>query len=344
MIPECDEVDKLMYADQENKKAIVMLVDDQPMVAEAVRRMLAEDPDIEFHYCNQPTQAIDFASDLRPTIILQDLVMPDMDGISLVKHYRANSVTANIPVIVLSTKESPNDKSLAFSVGASDYLVKLPDKIELIARIKAHSRSYLTQLERDEAYRKLQELQSQLEESNAALQLLSCLDGLTGIANRRRFDEFMKNEWKRSRREKSEISMILVDVDMFKAYNDHYGHQQGDDTLKLVANTLSSVLNRPADLLARYGGEEFVVVLPDTGLEGAVNMAERFRQKIMGLKQEHSVSEAGIVTISAGVGSCDAGESDSSPERLLEKADRALYAAKDKGRNRVVDFTQIEDE
>lgn len=321
-----------------------MLVDDQPMVAEAVRRMLVDDPDIEFHYCSQPTKAIDAAIEIRPTIILQDLVMPDMDGISLVKHYRANSATANIPVIVLSTKESPNDKSLAFSVGASDYLVKLPDKIELIARIKAHSRSYLMQLERDEAYKKLQELQSQLEESNAALQLLSCLDGLTGIANRRRFDEFMKKEWMRARREKSEISMILVDVDNFKAYNDHYGHQMGDDTLKLVANTLSSVLNRPADLLARYGGEEFVVVLPDTDLEGAVNMAERFRLKVMNLQREHLKSDTGFVTISAGVGNCDAGKTGSTPETLLEKTDRALYAAKASGRNRVLDYTQTKDQ
>jgi len=320
---------------KQNIQSIVMLVDDQPMVAEAVRRMLAGEPDIEFHYCSEPTRAIDFATEVNPTIILQDLVMPDMDGISLVKHYRANSVTENIPVIVLSTKENPHDKSLAFSVGASDYLVKLPDKIELIARIKAHSKTYLTQLERDEAYRKLQELQAQLEESNATLQLLSSLDGLTGIANRRRFDEFMKKEWMRARREKSIMSMILVDVDFFKAYNDNYGHQLGDDTLKLVANALSDVLNRPADLLARYGGEEFVIVLPDTDCEGAVSMAERFRKKIESLGQVHQHSDAGIVTISAGVACCQPSRAGSTPEKLIEKTDRALYAAKEKGRNRV---------
>ena len=320
---------------QRDNVSVVMLVDDQPMVAEAVRRMLADEPDIEFHYCKEAIKAIDFADKVQPTIILQDLVMPDMDGISLVKHYRSNSVTENIPVIVLSTKENPQDKSLAFSVGANDYLVKLPDRIELVARIKAHSKTYLTQLERDEAYRKLQELQSQLEESNATLQLLSSLDGLTGIANRRRFDEFMKKEWKRARREKSTMSMILVDVDFFKAYNDNYGHQLGDDTLKLVANALSNVLNRPADLLARYGGEEFVIVLPDTDCDGAVSMAERFRKKIESLAQEHEFSEVGIVTISAGVACCQPCRPSSTPERLIEKTDRALYGAKENGRNRV---------
>ncbi|MDH5546649.1 MAG: diguanylate cyclase [Gammaproteobacteria bacterium] len=323
------------------QKTIVMLVDDQSIVAEAVRRMLADDPEIEFHYCDQPTRAIDFATELRPTVILQDLVMPDLDGISLVRHYRSNSVTANVPVIVLSTKENPKDKSLAFSVGANDYLVKLPDKIELIARVKAHSRSYLTQLERDEAYRQLQELQAQLEESNATLQLLSCLDGLTGIANRRRFDEFMKNEWKRARREQSVLSMILVDVDMFKAYNDNYGHQQGDDTLKRVANTLSAVLNRPADLLARYGGEEFVVVLPDTDLDGAYKMAERFRGNVMDLNIPHDYSTQKIVTISAGIAACKPSEKENTPERLLEKADKALYAAKEQGRNRIVSYNDL---
>lgn len=325
-----------MIESSEQAKSVVMLVDDQPMVAEAVRRMLLDESDIEFHYCNQPTKAIDFAAEVKPTIILQDLVMPDMDGISLVKHYRANSVTENIPIIVLSTKENPQDKSLAFSVGANDYLVKLPDKIELVARIKAHSKTFLTQLERDEAYRKLQELQSQLEESNATLQLLSCLDGLTGIANRRRFDEFIKEEWKRARREKSTISMILVDVDFFKAYNDNYGHQLGDDTLKQVAGALSEVLNRPADLLARYGGEEFVIVLPDTECEGATNMAERFRKKVASLAIEHEFSDEGFVTISAGVASCEPSQPSSSPEKLIEKTDRVLYEAKEKGRNRVV--------
>ena len=327
----------VLDSQNEGQRAVVLLVDDQPMVAEAVRRMLADDASIEFHYCEHPTKAIDEATRIRPTIILQDFVMPDMDGITLVKHYRANSVTANIPVIMLSTKEDPRDKSLAFSVGANDYLVKLPDKIELVARIKAHSSSFVTQLERDDAYRKLQELQSQLEEKNETLEMLSCLDGLTGIANRRRFDEFMENEWKRARREKAVIAMILVDVDYFKAYNDNYGHQKGDDTLKLVANTLASVLNRPADLLARYGGEEFVIVLPDTDADGAVKMAERFRHAVLDMKIPHDFANgADYLTISLGVSACFPDRPGASQELLIEKTDKALYAAKEQGRNRVV--------
>lgn len=324
------------------KTPLVLLVDDQPMVAEAVRRMLASENDIEFHYCNDPSKAVEVASELNPTIILQDLVMPEMDGISLVKFYRANKATANVPIIVLSTKEDPRDKSLAFSVGASDYLVKLPDKIELVARIRAHTRNYITQQERDDAFRRLAELQIELQESNAALQMLSCLDGLTGIANRRRFDEFMSKEWMRARREKSEISLVLVDVDFFKSYNDNYGHQQGDDTLIKVAQTLRQSLQRPADLLARYGGEEFVLVLPDTELIGAMQLAESFRQRIADLKINHDFSDAcPYVTISMGVATCKPVLPENTPEKLIEKADKALYAAKRRGRNQVLSYKDI---
>jgi signal transduction histidine kinase len=149
--------------------AMVLLVDDQAMVGEAVRRALANQPDIDFHYCAKATEAVKLAEFLGPTVILQDLVMPDVDGLTLVRHYRANPATRDIPVIVLSTKEEPAIKSEAFAAGASDYLVKLPDKVELIARIRHHSRSYLNQVQRDQAHRALRESQQQLLDSNTAL-------------------------------------------------------------------------------------------------------------------------------------------------------------------------------
>jgi len=140
----------------------VLLVDDQALVGESVRRMLADDPAIEFHYCQDPAQAIPTANRIRPTVILQDLVMPEVDGLLLVKFYRANPGTREVPMVVLSSKEEPVVKAKAFALGANDYLVKLPDKIELIARIRYHSQAYRNLVERNEAYAQLAESQRQL--------------------------------------------------------------------------------------------------------------------------------------------------------------------------------------
>jgi phosphoserine phosphatase RsbU/P len=137
----------------------VLLVDDQAIIGEAVRRMLAADTDIRFYFCSDPTQALKRAEEISPTVILQDLVMPEVDGLTLVKFYRANPKTRDIPLIVLSTKEEPETKAEAFALGANDYLVKLPDKVELIARIRYHSGGYIAQLQRNEAYRALVESQ-----------------------------------------------------------------------------------------------------------------------------------------------------------------------------------------
>jgi phosphoserine phosphatase RsbU/P len=155
----------------------VLLVDDQAIIAEAVRRMLATESDICFHYCSDPTQAVEQANAVGPTVILQDLVMPELDGLTLVKFFRANPKSREVPLIVLSTKEEPTIKAQAFAIGANDYLVKLPDKLELVARIRYHSKGYIAQLERNEAYRKLAESQRQLAEevAQAAKYVLSLL-------------------------------------------------------------------------------------------------------------------------------------------------------------------------
>ncbi len=151
----------------------VLLVDDQAMVCEAIRRSLATQRDIDFHYCVAPAEAIVMANEIKPTVILQDLVMPGMDGLTLVSQFRANPATRETPIIVLSTNENPQVKGHAFAAGANDYLVKLPDKVELIARLRSHSKGYINQLQRDEAYRALRESQKQLVESNSSLLALN---------------------------------------------------------------------------------------------------------------------------------------------------------------------------
>ena len=317
---------------------MVMLVDDQAMIAEAVRRMLVGEKDINFHYCMKAAEAEETALRIRPTVILQDLVMPNVEGLDLVRRYRARPETRYIPIIVLSTREEPVVKAEAFEAGANDYLVKLPDRAELIARVRYHSQSYINRLQRDDAFRSLQESQRQLEELNVQLLHLSLRDGLTGVANRRHFNEHMEIEWRRMRREGSPLSVIMIDIDFFKLYNDSLGHIPGDECLKRVAEVLRNTLKRPADLLARFGGEEFVAMLPGTPAEGAAKVAEMMRVAVEEAGIEHPGSKISrCVTVSLGVAST-VPDGSGSPDDLIRAADQALYKAKHAGRNRIKVF------
>jgi two-component system, chemotaxis family, response regulator WspR len=144
----------------------VLLVDDQAMIGEAVRRMLASETDINYYFCPDPANVFELISKIKPTVILQDLVMPGVNGLELLKQYRSNPETANIPVIVLSSREEPKVKGVTFTLGANDYLVKLPDAIELIARIRYHSKSYISELQRDDALKELAKARAMVENAN----------------------------------------------------------------------------------------------------------------------------------------------------------------------------------
>lgn len=315
--------------------AMVLLVDDQAMIGEAVRRGLSNEENIDFHFCADPHQAIAHAVRIKPTVILQDLVMPGLDGLSLVREYRNHPATKDIPIIVLSTKEDPLIKSAAFAAGANDYLVKLPDNIELVARIRYHSRSYLTLLQRDAAYRALRVSQQQLLDTNLVLQRLMNSDGLTGLSNRRHFDEYLELEWRRSLREQSQLSLLMIDVDYFKTYNDSFGHLEGDEALRKVAATIRDACARPSDLPARYGGEEFALVLPNTSQGGARLVAEKLRMTVEALKIPHSSPiEGSSLTISIGLATITP-KAGSNCRELISAADKGLYLAKNNGRNQV---------
>jgi two-component system, chemotaxis family, response regulator WspR len=315
--------------------AMVLLVDDQAMIGEAVRRGLANEENIDFHFCADPHQAIAQAIQIKPTVILQDLVMPGLDGLTLVREYRNNPITRDIPIIVLSTKEDPMIKSAAFAAGANDYLVKLPDNIELVARIRYHSRSYMTLLQRDEAYRALRVSQQQLLDTNLVLQRLMNSDGLTGLSNRRHFDEYLELEWRRAIREQTQMSLMMIDVDYFKAYNDTFGHLEGDEALRQVAKAIRASCSRPSDLPARYGGEEFALVLPNTSPGGARLLAEKLRQTVAGMNIPHMAPREGsTLTVSIGLATVVPGVGSHS-RQLIQSADQGLYAAKNNGRNQV---------
>ncbi|MCY0914643.1 diguanylate cyclase [Massilia antarctica] len=315
-------------------KVRVLMVDDQPIIVEAVRRMLADQADIEYHYVLDSALALENAERLQPTVILQDLVMPGIDGFGLIAQYRASGSLRHVPVIVLSAKEDPKLKAHSFALGANDYLVKLPDRLELLARVRYHSAAHISRLQRDEAFRFLRESQHQLAEANIALQKLAALDGLTGIANRRRFDDVIKLEWQRGQREQKPLSVLMCDIDCFKAYNDSFGHLPGDLCLKKTAAVLTEHLKRPADLAARYGGEEFAIILPETDLAGAQVVADAVRGQLERLAMDNPQAPGGIVTMSIGVASVVPSPADTA-EQLIARADKALYAAKTAGRNRV---------
>jgi diguanylate cyclase (GGDEF)-like protein/PAS domain S-box-containing protein len=186
-----------------------------------------------------------------------------------------------------------------------------------------------------------QRIQTALEEANRKLQHLANIDGLTQIANRRSFDETLNREWCRATREQQPLSLILCDVDYFKAYNDYYGHLQGDECLIQVAQAISQVVKRPSDLVARYGGEEFVVILPNTEGSGALKIAQLIQDQIRQLQSPHVKSDVSpYITLSLGISSIIPSGMTSS-EQLVNAADRALYQAKQQGRNQIIVNTNI---
>jgi two-component system, chemotaxis family, response regulator WspR len=318
------------------QKTRVLLVDDQRIIAEAIRRLVSAEDDIEFMSVQDPSAALETALQWRPTVILQDLVMPDADGFAMVAQFRSTPGTSEVPIIMLSSKEESSLKAQGFATGANDYLVKLPDRVELLARLRYHSSAYLSRLERDAAFRALRESERRLAEANLQLKRLAELDGLTGIANRRRFDEILDLEWHRAQRHQRPLSLLLCDVDYFKLYNDTHGHLAGDQCLKQIAAILGRSTRRPADLAARYGGEEFALILPETDIDGAMAVAEACRTAVETQRiPNHAVMPAGIVTMSIGAASI-VPVAGTRFHDLIDRADRSLYEAKARGRNQSV--------
>ncbi len=308
----------------------ILVVDDSPTIRAALKSLLERMGHMVAE-ASDGKQAVQMYRENRPGLVLIDVVMPVMDGYEAARHMRETSAEEWVPIIFLSSKEADQDLDRAIEAGGDDYLVKPVSFVVLNAKIRA--------LQRIESMRAKQlEMSRDLAAANRELEKLSRQDGLTGIANRRYFDSYLLTEVRRGARERQSLSLILSDVDHFKAFNDCYGHQVGDDCLRRVAAALSSAGRRPADLAARYGGEEFAIVLPATALEGAVDVAKAVARVIGGLAIPHARSAVDPnVTLSQGVVSL-VPEKETSSEDLIERADQALYQAKQQGRNRYVVF------
>ncbi len=252
-------------------------------------------------------------SEQAPDLILLDIMMPGMDGYEVCKRLKNEERTEKIPVIFITAKIRVEDETLGLEMGAVDYIAK-PFSLPIVkARVKAHL---------------------ELKRNRDLLENIVHLDGLTGIRNRRFFDDALANEWRRGGRRGSPLSLIMIDIDHFKKFNDTYGHIIGDDCLRQVADTLSDTVRRPADFVARYGGEEFSAVLPDTDADAARLIAELMRKRVESLEISHSGSSAEVVTVSLGVATVVPRRS-SDPEMLVQSADKMLYEAKEGGRNQV---------
>ncbi|WP_447980289.1 GGDEF domain-containing response regulator [Candidatus Nitrospira bockiana] len=257
-------------------------------------------------------------------LILLDVLMPATNGIQVCRRIKSIERLRDIPIIIVTVQTDPVDLQLAFAEGAIDYIRKPLIKVELLARVRSVLRLAQEISRRKAREQELLQVMQRLEDANERLRQLSSLDGLTEVANRRRFDEFFDQEWRRATRDALPFSLIFFDIDFFKAYNDTYGHLAGDECLRQVVQTVRGALHRPGDLLARYGGDEFVVALPGTSKDGALQVAETLRAKVEAL--------AIGITISLGVASCSP-DRHLQPSSLTVAADRALYQAKHEGRN-----------
>ncbi len=275
-----------------------------------------------------------------PDLILLDVQLSDMDGYAVCAQLKADPRTREIPVIFLTERDNTVDKVTAFEVGSADYITKPFQVAEVLARIQhqltiqQQRRQLLAQNQRlQQEIQIRRQLLRELKQANLELQHLATVDMLTQLANRRRFDDYLAETWQRLRRDQQPLSLLLVDVDHFKAFNDHYGHPRGDLCLRRVAQAMQPVVQRPADLVARYGGEEFAVILPNTDAAGAVYVARRLQRAIIHLQIPHVQSPTGpIITISLGVATRLV-TAEATSQELIAAADSALYLAKEKGRN-----------
>ncbi|MEG4088472.1 PleD family two-component system response regulator [Microcoleus sp. Pol12B4] len=327
----------------------ILIVDDHPDNLRVLSAILTESG-YQVRKAINGQLALKVAQNSPPALILLDILMPEMDGYKVSSLLKTHPQTAEIPVIFISALDDVFDKVKAFDAGGVDYITKPFQSAEVLARIKNQLiiRNLYLQLQKQaqkiaeqntllqQEIKDRKQAESALVEANIKLQRLASLDSLTGVANRRQFNESFNKEWQRMARDQLPLSLILGDIDYFKKYNDTYGHLAGDFCLQQVAQAISRAIKRPADILARYGGEEFAVILPNTKAEGALKVAEAMRNEVLNLKIAHAQSAVNkYVTLSLGVSSV-VPQDTSDPSILIAAADKVLYEAKEQGRNRSI--------
>lgn len=305
---------------RQSEVSLVLVVDSSAMMRSLLRKAM-ENEGYEVIEAGNGEEALAAYIAMQPDLVLLDTMMPQMDGFTCCAHLQALPGGVHTPILMITAAEDESIVTQVFEVGAADFIVKPINWTVLRQRV----RRWLHQVK----------LYKQLELANHQLQRLACIDSLTQIANRHRFDQVLEQEIWQMDRDQQPLSLILCDVDYFKLYNDTYGHQQGDRGLQQIAGALQKATQRPRDLVARYGGEEFAVILPQTNAAGAIRVAQKIREQVKLLKIEHLASPiSDYITISLGVACAVPGETVTA-SKLIRAADLGLYRAKHQGRDRL---------
>ena len=289
----------------------ILVVDDHPSNVQALYQALHADHQVLV--ATNGEQALALCEAKQPDLVLLDVVMPGIDGYEVCARLKAGGNTRHIPVIFVTSRDDEEAETRGLGIGAADFITKPINPAIVRARVA-------TQLT--------------LKAQSDLLRQLVFTDGLTEVPNRRCFDEKLNEEWQRSRRNGSPLSLAIIDVDFFKRYNDLHGHQAGDACLRQVAQALAATLKRPADMLARYGGEEFACILPETNSEGAFEVATQLEACVRAEQIPHGDSGVNVnVTVSVGVATRE-GNGNDTIAQLLREADKQLYRAKAEGRGK----------
>jgi len=297
----------------------ILIIEDSKLNQEVLRRILADEHTVIL--AQDGPEGLEMASKEHPDLILLDIVLPGMDGFEVLTELKRIDKTHSIPVIIISAMSKPDDEVKGLTLGAVDYIAKPFNEIVVKTRVETHLR-ILKQMR--------------------VIEKFGFIDTLTNIPNRRQFDRDIIREWNRGKRDKKPFSILMIDVDHFKIYNDTHGHQQGDIALQTVAGAITTSLKRATDIAARWGGEEFAVLLPETELDGALKVAEAIRNNVETAMIPGDDGESvHNVTISIGVAPIIPGD-DTSIAEIIRRADEALYKAKDAGRNKVCAYEETE--
>ncbi|MDR0731764.1 MAG: diguanylate cyclase [Treponema sp.] len=297
---------------EDQSQSAILVVTDEKSIHEDLARILQNEHHLEFSAGSK--DVIETILERKPDLVLLDLWLGNIDSFELLSQLKEIDETRDIPVILLTSNASVEDEEKGLRLGAVDYLTRPFHNAIVTARIR---------------------IQLDLIKHIRTIERLGMIDALTDIPNRRFFDMRIKEEWRRACRHKSHISILMLDVDKFKNYNDTYGHPQGDRLLKFIGKILMDNLHRPSDMAARLGGEEFAVLLGDTDTAGAVKVAEAIRRGIEQGIVPTPEGEPTSITISTGISSIIP-STDGDYMELIQQADKHLYTAKENGRNRIV--------
>lgn len=299
--------------DSTHGKPKLLVVDDQPDNIQLLVQAFAGD--YQVFMATSGEQALAVCQSNPPDLVLLDVLMPGMDGFAVCRQLKAQEATAHIPIILVTARPDAGQETHGLGLGAVDFISKPVNPAVVRARVHTH----LT-----------------LKFQSDLLKKLVLLDGLSGVFNRRYFDQQLATEWARAARSGLSLSLVLLDVDHFGAYNERHGHQAGDDCLRLIAVTLKAVLRRPADVVARFGGEEFACLLPDTSHEDALALAQAMERRVrqLGLPHGGPHGGSGVVSVSVGLGTRVSPHSGQASD-LLDLASAQLQQAKYGGRGQV---------